>query len=465
MSITYETYDWPAHANIKATAPMDHQRTTVEFLIMNKRAFCLNDMGTGKTLSALWAFDILKKMGKVRRMLIIGPLISLRSVWAKEIFTNLPEMTYGIAHGTKQYRKAVINSVAEVVIINHDAVVGMIDELTKARFDIVCIDELTAFKTHDSDRTRYMTTLAHSVKAVWGLTGDPTPNSPTEAYSQARLVNPMNPLLPRYFTQYRDMTMTRISEYMFVPKPEAANIVASILQPAIRFTRAQCIDLPPTTYVTQEVELSSEQKKMYDKVKAELYYEHSQGKIVAANAAVALNKLLQISAGAVKSSEGDAIWLDNGPRMKALLTIFEQTPQRKLVVFTTFRASIEQLLAKLKEKGIKAAAIHGDIAHNKRASLIHDFQTGDLSMLVLQPQSTAHAITLVEASTVLWFSMIPSNELYSQGIARVVRTGQKRNTLVVRFVASKAEEHIAKMLDRKGNLSGEILQLFEAHDL
>lgn len=463
--LSYLTYDWPAHVKIQATAPMAHQRLTVEFFIMNKRCFCFNDMGTGKTLSALWAFDLLMRMGKVRRILIVGPLISLRSVWAKEIFENIPYLNYGIAHGTKTHRKNIIHSHADIVIINHDAVVGMMDEIVKAKFDIVCIDELTAFKTHDSDRTRFMTTIAHSVKAVWGLTGDPTPNSPVEAYAQAKLVNPKNPMLPRYFTQYRDMTMTRLSEYMYVPKPEAPNIVASILQPAIRFTREQCIDLPPTTYVDQEIELSPEQATMYKKVKEELYFEHSKGEIVAANAAVALSKLLQISAGAVKTSDGEPIFLDNGPRMKALFSIFEQTPQKKLVVFVTYRASMIQLMEKITAKGIKCDMINGDVPHNRRASIINDFQNGDLSIILLQPQSTAHAITLVQANTVLWFSMIPSNELYSQGIARVVRTGQKLKTLIIRFVASKAEEHLAKMLDRKGNLSGEILQLFENHDL
>lgn len=465
QGLTFDTYDWPANIQIRETAPMSHQRTTVEFFLMNKRAFCLNDMGTGKTLSALWAFDFLKRIGKVRRMLVIGPLISLRSVWGKEIFLNFPNMNYAIAHGNRDHRKQMIHSYAEIVIINHDGVVTMFEELLKAKFDIICIDELTAFKTHNSNRTKHMTLLAHNVKAVWGMTGDATPNSPTEAYAQAKLVNPLNPMLPKYFTQYRDMTMTRLSEYMYVPKPEAPNIVATVLYPAIRFTRDQCIDLPPTTFQTQEVLLTDEQKTLYNKVKTELYAEHKEGKIVAANSAVALNKLLQISAGAVKGSDGTPIYLDNAPRMAALFEIFEQTPQKKLVVFATNRASIEQLMRKITEKGIKCACIHGDVAHNRRADLINDFQKGDLAILILQPQSSAHAITLVQASTVLWFSMIPSNELFSQGNARVVRTGQKRNTLIIRLVASKAEEHLEKMLDRKGALSTEILKLFESKSL
>jgi SNF2 family DNA or RNA helicase len=462
---SYEEYDWPAHPDIRDTAPMVSQKTTVEFLLSNKRAFCLNDMGTGKTLSALWAFDILRRMGKVRRMLVIGPLTSLRSVWANEMFRNIPDISWGIAHGTREHRLRIINSHAEVVIINHDGVVTMFEALLRAQFDIIVIDELTAFKTWNANRTKHMTLLAHNVKAVWGLTGDATPNSPLEAYSQAKLVNPQNKNLPKYFTTYRDMTMTRLSEYMYVPKPEAPNIVASVLQPAIRFTREQCVDLPPTTYTTQEVELSAEQKQIYEKVKKELYAEHAKGIITAANAAVALNKLLQISAGAVKGTDGTPIYLDNQPRLTALLNIFEQTPQKKLVIFATFRATIDHLVRFLNEKEIRTADIHGDVTQNQRAQRIEEFQRGDLNCLVMQPQSSAHSITLVAASTVLWFSMIPSNELYGQGIARVVRTGQKRNTLVIRFVASKAEEHIAKLLDRKGALSAEILGLFEHHDL
>ena len=471
MSFSIADYNWPAYQGRK---PFIHQQHTVKFVLANKRAFVLNEMGTGKTLAALWACDILFTAKKIRKVLIIGPLSTMRSVWFNEISLNLPHRKVTIAHGVRQLRVQAISSITEFVIINHDGIKIVEDEIIRQQFDIIIIDELTAYKSHNSERSKCMKRISDAQDAskvrqrdgaVWGMTGEITPNSPTEAFFPCKIVNPHNRWLPKYFGQFRDACMYMVNEQLWMPKPEAPQVVAMCVQPAIRFTRDQCLDLPDTTYQTLDVPLTAEQIKYYEIMRKQALVETDNGNVSAANAAVMLNKLLQISAGAVKNDTGQVIEIGCKDRIDQLMDIFEETPQKKLVVFATYRASIELVLRELTKRGVKCAAIHGDVAQNLRSSIIDRFQRGDLEVIVLQPQSSAHGITLTAASTIVWFSLIPSNELFQQGNARIIRAGQTRKTQIILFVSTKAERHIAGILQRKGDLSREVLRLFIDHDL
>ena len=462
MTFSVENYEWPAFQGRK---PFAHQKVTVKFMLANKRGFILNEMGTGKTLSAIWVCDILLTAKKIRRVLVICPLSTMRSVWYNELQLNVPRRSVRIAHGTRAQRLIALKSQAEFVIINHDGVKILEDEIIAEQFDVIIIDELTAFKSHSSERSKCMERIAKHGRAVWGMTGELTPNSPLEAYWPCKIVNPKIEWLPRYFGQFRDACMFQVNEMVWLPKPEAPQIVAMCAQPAIRFTRDQCLDLPDTTYQTLESDLSPEQQTYYVTMRKAALVETESGNVTAANAAVLLNKLLQISAGAVKNDVGTVIEIGCPDRMAMLMELFEETPQKKLVVFATYRATIAMLERELTKRGVKCAAIHGDVPQNLRASHIQRFQEGDLQVLVLQPQSSAHGITLTAASTIVWFSLIPSNELYQQGNARIVRAGQTRKTFIYMFVSTKAERHIAKILETKGNMSREVLRLFAEQEI
>jgi len=463
VSFSISSYAWPAFQGRK---PFIHQKHTVKFLLANPRGFVLNEMGTGKTLAALWACDILFCAKKIRKVLIISPLSTMKSVWYNEIMLNMPHRKVAIAHGARPVRVSIIKSpVPEFTIINHDGIKSVEDELIAEKFDIIIIDELTAYKSHSSERSKCMERIAKSVRAVWGMTGEITPNSPLEAYFPTKIVNPSSKYLPKFFTQFRDACMTKINELVYVPKPIAPQIVAMCVQPAIRFTREQCLDLPDTMYQQMEVPLTPLQTLHYEAMRNSAMLATESGDVTAVNAAVLLNKLLQISAGAVKNDVGDVIQIGCEPRVDQLEEIFKETPQKKLVVFATYRATIEMLDKELQKRGYKVRCIHGDVSQNLRANYIHEFQNGDLEILVLQPQSSAHGITLTAASTIVWFGLIPSNELFQQGNARIIRAGQTRKTLIVMFATTKAEKHIARILQTKGDMSREVLRLFNDHDL
>lgn len=462
MTFQISEYAWPAFQGRK---PFSHQKDTAFFLIKNRRAYVLNEQGTGKTLAALWAADILLTAQRIRRVLIVGPLSTMNSVWLSEIRLNFPTRRAAIAHG--RTRDAVIcNTAYEFVILNHDAPRYVEDLIIKQQFDVIIIDELTAYKSHKSDRSKAMKRIADRARAVWGMTGDLTPNSPTEAWFPARIVNPQNEWLPKYFGQFYEACMTKVNEYVSVPKPEAPQIVSMCVQPAIRFTRDQCLDLPETTYQILEVPMTAEQTQHYNKMRDAAVINVTEDQdITASSAAILLNKLLQIAAGAVRTDDGDVLEIGCEDRLDQLYEIFDQTPQHKLVVFATYRATIELVVRDMAKRGVRVACIHGDVPHKVRADHIRAFQEGDLQMLVIQPQSAAHGITLTAASTIVWFSLIPSYELFTQGNARITRAGQSRKTFIILFVGSRAEKRIAQILRNREKLSTAILALFIDRDL
>lgn len=456
--LAFEDYQWPMKN--PEYKPFKHQIESTIFFLNNKRAYNFSDLGTGKTLSALWACDLLLCNQKIRKVLIIAPLSTLQAVWGKEIFDNLPHRKYKIAHGTKDWRIQCIRSNTDFVIINHDGVVIVEEEIIKEKFDIIIIDELTAFKKHTNNRTKSMIRISKSARAVWGMTGEPTPNGPTEAFGQAKVVNPDNKFVPKYYTAFRPMVEYQVGPFTWIPTKDAHQIVHMMLQPAIRFERDKCIDIPPCQYLDIEVELTPEQKSAYDRMRIELILEYNNGMISAANAAVKFSKLLQIAAGSVKDDSGEVYHLDDSSRMDALWKIFEETHKTKLIVFCAFRASIAKIVAFFQDKKVRVGQIHGDVAHMSRGKLINDFQEGDLQVLVIQPHSSAHGITLTAANVIVWYSLVPSGEIYQQANGRITRAGQKRKQLILHLVGCKAEQRILNILKQKSTMSKEILNLF-----
>lgn len=457
LRVPFSEYAWPmAHGH----KPYDHQVETTKFLLANKRAYNFSDLGVGKTLASLWAADFLMCNDKIKRVLVVCPLSTMQSVWGREIFTNFPHRKYAIAHGSKAYRAGVIEGAADFVMINHDGVVIMEDEIIKANFDLIIIDELTAFKKHTTNRSKSMIRIASRAKAVHALTGAPTPNGPTEAFGQAKVVNPANPFLPSYYAAFRNSVEHQVGPYLWLPKPEAHDIVHKVLQPAIRFERDKCLDLPPCQYETTIVEFTPEQKAAYETMKKELLLEYAAGEITAVNAAVKAMKLLQIAAGSVKDDNGNNLVLDSSTRDEELWRIFEETGKTKLVVFCAFRASIEHLVELFRKKGVKTECIYGSVDHKVRANHVKNFQDGDLQVLIIQPQSSAHGITLTAANVIVWHSLIASGEIYVQANGRITRAGQKRKQLIIHLIGCQAEKRLLSIVQNKESSSQDLLGLF-----
>jgi SNF2 family DNA or RNA helicase len=290
------------------------------------------------------------------------------------------------------------------------------------------------------------------------LTGTPAAQSPVDAYGLAKLVNPQN--VPRFFGSFKDMVMYKISKFKWVNKPNADKVVFEALQPAIRFTKDECLDLPELTYATREVELTAQQKKYYDTLRKRLVMQAVGEQVTAVNAAVGLSKLLQISCGAVYSDSGETLEFDIQNRYKVLREVIDET-QQKILIFVPFKNTIKILSDKLQNDGFTTDIINGDVTASNRADIFKRFQESpNPRILIIQPQAAAHGVTLTAADTIVWWGPTPSLEIYAQANARAHRAGQKHPVTVVRLQGSNAEKHLYKMLDNRITDHSKLVELY-----
>lgn len=450
-------YKWPGRH-----VPFDAQKQTAEFLTMNPRAFVLNSLGTGKTLATLFAFDYLKKQGKLNKVLVISPLSTLERTWADEIFSNFPELDFTVLYGDAKRRKKLLALDSDVYIINHDGVNIIKDELAeRPDIDLIIVDEIAqCARNAGTQRWKTLNTVINDKKNprwAWGLTGTPTPNSPTDAWAQCRLLNPDS--VPPYFNRFRDVVMRQAGPFTWVPKAIATDTVKAVMQPSIRFTRDECIDLPECMYDTREVELTPEQAKAYKSMMAVLKSEVEAGEVIAVNAAVKLSKLVQIACGVVYGSDGEEISLDASPRLNVLNEVIESADS-KVIVYVPFVSSVNMVTEFLRSNGHTVESIHGGTPAKDRNRIFYEFQKGsDLKVLVAQPATISHGLTLTAASTIVWYSAITSNDIYEQACARITRPGQKLNQYIIHLQATEAERKIYSRLQSKQKVQNALLDL------
>ena len=438
--------------------PFDHQKTTAGFLTMNKRAFCFNEQGTGKTASAIWASDYLLQQKLIKRVLVICPLSIMDSAWRDDLFTFATHRTVSVAHGAAAKRKKIIEEGSEYVIINYDGVAIVSDEIKKGGFDLVIVDEATHYKNAQTTRWKTLNKLINEDTWLWMMTGTPAAQAPTDAYGLAKMVNPRS--VPRFFGSFKDQVMHRVSQFTWRPKPDATEVVFKALQPAVRFTKEECLDLPPMVYVKREVELTRQQKKYYKQLKDKLVMEITGAEVTAMNAAVSLNKLLQISAGAVYTDDGSTLEFDIKHRYKVLREVIDESSQ-KILVFVPFKHVIDILTDKLRSEGITTEVIRGDVSAPQRTQIFRTFQTTpNPRVLVIQPQAAAHGVTLTAANTVVWWGPTSSLETYEQANARVHRSGQVHKSTVVQLQGSAAEKHVYRLLDKRINVHTKLIDLY-----
>ena len=451
-------YGWPGRYK-----PMDHQRVTSEFLTLNRKAFVFSEPGTGKTLSALWAADYLMGIGKVRRVLILCPLSIMQSAWLGDLSNSIIHRSAVVAHHAQSSRRIeMVQQNYEFVITNYDGLNLIADEVRKdGRFDLVIVDEANAYKTQTTRRWKALASILTPDTYLWMMTGTPASQSPADAYGLAKLVNPNN--VPKFYTAWRDMVMNKVTMFKWAAKPNAADTVHVALQPAIRFTKAQCLDLPDVLTTTRLVPLTPQQAKYYNLLKERMTATAAGETITAVNAAANLSKLLQISCGAVYTDDKDVVEFDAGPRLSVLEEILEET-DRKVLIFALFRSSIDTIHNHLLKKGVAVECIHGGVTPNKRADTIRRFQNEkDPRVLVMQPQASAHGITLTAADTVVFFGPLMSVEQYIQCIARADRKGQNSDKVtVIHIEGSPVEKKMFTALASKVVDNSLLTRMFES---
>ena len=451
-------YDWCGGA------PFQSQQSTAALLTLNQRAYVLNGMGTGKTKAALWAFDYLRSNGMCKKMLVSAPLSTLTFTWAKEIFATVPHLKCVVLHGTRAKRLELLATDADIYIINHDGHPVILNELlARNDIDVLVLDELAVFRNGQAKRTKSMKKLTDKVAWVWGMTGSPIPTSPTDVWAQARLVTPKR--VPNYFSRYREQLMTKIGPFKWVPRPNAVDEAYATLQPAVRYTLDDVVELPECIERTIDVTMGANQEKIYKTLVAQCYVAVQNHEITAANAGAIMMKLLQVSIGWVYSKKRDVVTLDNQARITALLDAIEST-DRKVLVFVPFKHALSGISQALTSAGYEHAIVDGDTPAQERSNIFNLFQNTEKYRIILaHPQCLAHGITLTAADTVIWFAPVTSLEIYEQANHRIRRVGQKHKQLILHLQSTPVEKRIYKMLQTKQKVQEQLLKLFEDNTL
>lgn len=475
-------YDWPRDRT-QIPDPFHNQIETAAFLTLNHRAYCLNEIGTGKTMAALWAADWLMRERLIRKAMIWSPLSTLERVWGDNVYLNIGHRSIAILHGTaKKRRKLFENNTYDFYCINHDGI-DIISELVYGQkkagrntetgemtylpvlkdahfirddIDLVIVDEIGMFRNQGTNRWKLANMLIKPEMWGWGLTGTPIPQEPSDAYAEVKLLTPSR--VPKYYTEFRQMTMQQLTEYIWIPRKEATTIVYNVMKPAIRFTRDECFDLPPTTYSTRDVALTAEQKKHYKEIATQMYTEVNEGKVTALNEGVKMGKLVQIACGVVYDNTGKEQVIDASPRVEVVKEIIDNT-EHKVIVFVPFTAPLLKLAEEL-SKDYKCAVVYGDVSKSKRDTIFAEFQQMENPRVLIADAGTmSHGLTLTEAATIIWYAPEVSNDVYEQANGRITRSGQKNNTHIIHIAGSDIERRIYARNRERGKIQGLLLDM------
>lgn len=444
-------YGWPARF-----APMDHQKETAAFLTTNKRALCLNAPGTGKSISSLWAADFLLEEGVARKVLIVAPLSTLKVVWGRELRHHLPHRSFVVCTGSREKRLELLSTPGvQYVIINHDGFTNMSQDLKD--FDVVIYDEATALKSPSSQRYRVFFKWVKEHKPwLWLMTGTPISQNPTDAWTLARLVD--SPQCPQSFTTFKDRVMQRVTTFKWIPRPDALETCKKVLQPSIRFSLDECKDLPETNFVGRKTDLTSQQAKAFKDMQDKAVTVFKDGEVTAANAAVVLSKLIQISCGVVYGDTGTLV-IDASNRYNTLTELLDEIGD-KAIIFVPLKGAQTWLKEKLTADGYDVALVNGDTSKKDRDQIFNDFQHTDAPRILLaHPKVAAHGLTLTRAKDIVWFAPIFSLEQYEQANARIRRLTTQGKTTVWHIWATKFEAELYRRLRTKQNTLAEFLDL------
>jgi SNF2 family DNA or RNA helicase len=444
-------YDWPA----RFTA-MSHQKETAAFLTTHKRALCLNAPGSGKSISTLWAADFLLTEGIAKKILIVAPLSTVKVVWGYELKHHLPHRSFVVCTGSRARRLQLLETPGvQYVIINHDGFTTMQHDLKD--FDVVIYDEATALKTPGSQRFKSFFKWVNTCNPwLWLLTGTPISQSPVDAWTLARLVD--SPTVDKSFTTFKDRVMQKVTTFRWVPRHDALDTCKKVLQPSIRFSLDECMDLPQTNFVGRKTELTKQQEKAFAEMKDKAVTTFAAGQVAAPNTAVMLSKLVQICSGVVYSDD-QSIALDAEPRYNTLTDLIDEIGD-KVIIFVPLKGVQRWLMEKLTTDKYDVALVNGDTSKAERDEIFYNFQHTDKPQILLaHPKVAAHGLTLTRARDIIWFAPIYSLESYEQANARIRRLSTTGKTTVWHIWATGFEAELYRRLRTKQNTLAEFLDL------
>lgn len=437
-----------------------YQKYGVDFIINHPIAGLLLDLGLGKTVTTLTAIEeLMYDRFEISRVLVIAPLRVGLSVWKQECekWEHLQKLKCSVAIGTESERKKALNDDADIYIINRENVEWLISKSgVPFNFDMIVIDELSSFKSHQSKRFKALRKIRPKVKRIVGLTGTPAPNSLMDLWAEINILD-MGERLGRFITRYREAyfrpdKMNGSIVYSYKPLENAENdIYDKISDICISMKAADYLKMPDRVDNVIPVEMSKSEKELYNKMKNEMVVPIADAYIDAVNAAALSNKLLQMANGAVYDENGDVKEIHQR-KLYALEDLIESSNGKPVLVFYNFKHDKDRISEKFNAREIK----------NEKD--IRDWNDGKIQIALAHPASTGHGLNLqAGGSTIIWFGLTWSLELYQQANARLYRQGQS-NTVVIHHIVTKGtiDEDVIKAIKKKGKTQDDLINAVKA---
>jgi SNF2 family DNA or RNA helicase len=438
------------------------QKWTTALFIENPRGYCLNELGTGKTRSILFAFDALQKAGMVQRMIVLCPLTAMRRTWYREILLFFPHLKATILHGSnREARSRKLFEKVDIYIINHDGLEVLQESLMQRDdIDCVCVDEIGGYRNGRAEKTKLLRQYVAPKDYVWGLTGSPIPRAVTDVWGPCSCLTPHT--VPKFFTIFRDQLMLKKGPFRWEAKPGAEERAVSCMQPSVRFKLSDVTELPERVIKYYQADLTSKQKYVYEAMRKQSIALVGAHKIDALNAGAVLSKLMQIAIGYVYTRDGKTVHMDNTPRLQLILDLIDST-QRKVLLFAPFKSAVAAFSAFLKTNKIDHAVVTGETTLKRRDEIFGDFQdTGRYKVIAAHPGCMSHSLTLTKANTTIWAGPVTSLETFQQANGRTYRVGQDDKTLVAMCGGTPMEEKMYKLLAANEQLQNRFLEIVEA---
>lgn len=440
--------------------PHSYQEYAIRYIETHPISALLIDMGLGKTSITLTAIrNLLFDSFEVRKVLVIAPLRVAKNTWTDEIkkWEHLNTLTYSLIIGNENERLSALNEKADIYIINRENVDWLVNKSGyKFDFDMVVIDELSSFKNHQSKRFKSLMKVRPLVKRIVGLTGTPSSNGLMDLFAEFKILD-MGKRLGYFIGQYRNTyfkpdKMNGPIVYSYKPLPNAENaIYEKISDITVSMKANEYLKMPELVTSNCVVELSDNEKKQYDEMKKSLVLEITDGEITAANAASLSNKLCQLSNGAIYDDEQNIVEIHDR-KLDALEDIIESMNGKPLLVAYWYRHDLERIKSRFSVREIKTSE---DIS---------DWNKGEIPVALIHPASAGHGLNLQNGgSTLVWFGLTWSLELYQQTNARLYRQGQK-NTVVIQHIITKdtIDEQILKALKKKNKTQSDLIDAVKA---
>jgi superfamily II DNA or RNA helicase len=437
------------------------QKWTTALFIENPRGYCINELGTGKTRSILFAYDALKRAGMVQRMIVLCPLTAMRRTWYREILLYFPHLKAMILHGTKEMRARKLFEKVDIYIINHDGLEVLQESLMERDdIDCVCVDEIGGYRNGRAEKTKLLRKYVAPKDYVWGMTGSPIPRAVTDVWGPCSCLTPHT--VPKFFTIFRDQLMLKKGPFRWEAKPGAEERAVACMQPSVRFKLSDVTELPERVIKYYQADLTSKQRYVYEAMRKQSIALVGAHKIDALNAGAVLSKLMQIAIGYVYTRDGKTIHMDNTPRLQLILDLIDST-QRKVLLFAPFKSAVAAFSAFLKTNKIDHAVVTGETTLKNRDQIFGDFQdTSKYKVIAAHPGCMSHSLTLTKANTTIWAGPVTSLETFQQANGRTYRVGQDDKTLVAMVGGTPMEERMYKLLAANEKLQNRFLEIVEA---